>query len=112
MKAWNFQEYKNLRESVEEKDKSGEAQPLGAKISLGDGNDFEPFQISDDPKNQHYGKNKNLAPIVRAFKGGGNWGWSRDDSSGEDKPVKIGSKKLFLTGGATRDQIKKKKHIK
>lgn len=109
MKAWNFQEYKNLRESVEEKDKSGESQPLGAKISLGDGNDFEPFQISDDPKNQHYGKNKNLAPIVRAFKGGGNWGWSRDDSSGEDKPVKIGSKKLFLTGGATRDHLAGKK---
>jgi len=109
MKTWKFQEYKNLREAAENKDKSGGAQPLGAKISLGDGNDFEPFNVSDDPKSEHYGKNKNLAPIVRAFKGGGNWGWSRDDGSGEDKPVKIGGKKLFLTGGAVRDHLTGKK---
>ena len=108
MKTWKFQEYKNLREAAENKDKSGGAQPLGAKISLGDGNDFEPFNVSDDPKSEHYGKNKNLAPIVRAFKGGGNWGWS-SDGSGEDKPVKIGGKKLFLTGGAVRDHLTGKK---
>jgi tRNA nucleotidyltransferase/poly(A) polymerase len=109
MKNSKFQEYKVLREAAENKDKSGDSQPLGAKISLGDGNDFEPFQVSDDPKNEHYGKNKNLAPIVRAFKGGGNWGWSRDDGSGQDKPVKIGSKKLYLTGGAVRDHLSGKK---
>lgn len=109
MKTWKFQEYKNLREANENKSGGDKDQPLGAKVSLGDGNDFEPFQISDDPKSEHYGKNKNLAPIVRAFKGGGNWGWSRDDSSGDDKPVKIGSKKLFLTGGAVRDHLTKRK---
>lgn len=106
-----FQEYRLLREPDENtnQDKSGDSPALGAKISLGDGNDFEPFQISDDPKGEHYGKNKNLAPIVRAFKGGGNWGWSKDDSSGDDKPVKIGSKRLYLTGGAVRDHLLKRK---
>lgn len=105
MKTWKFQEYKNLRESAENKDKSADSGALGTKISLGDNNDFEPFQISDDPKSEHYGKNKNLAPIVRAFKGGGNWGWSKDDGSGDDKPVKIGTKKLYLAGGAVRDHL-------
>lgn len=108
MKIRSFQEYKILRESTEQ-NKSEDPSALGTKISLGDGNDFEPFQISDDPKSEHYGKNKNLAPIVRAFKSGGNWGWSKDDASGSDKPVKIGSKKLFLTGGAVRDHLMHKK---
>jgi poly(A) polymerase len=47
--------------------------------------------------------------LIRAFKKGGNWGWSRDDKTGEDKPVKMGSKKLFLTGGALRDHLMGKK---
>ena len=104
-----FQEFKTLRETNENKDKSGDSPGLGTKVSLGDNNDYEPFQISDDPKSEHYGKNKNLAPIVRAFKGGGNWGWSKNDSSGDDKPVKIGSKKLYLAGGAVRDHLTGKK---
>lgn len=82
---------------------------VGSKISLGDGNDYKPFEISDDPKSEHYGKNKNLAPIVRAFKQGANWGWSRDDNTGNDKPVKVGSKKLYLAGGAVRDHLAGKK---
>lgn len=76
-----------------------------SKITLGDGNDFRPFVISDDPNSETFGQNSGLAPIVRAFKKGGNWGWSRDDKKGEDKPVKIGGKKLFLTGGALRDHL-------
>lgn len=109
MKTWKFQEYVQLKEANENKDKGGDSMPLGAKVSLGDNNDYEPFNVSDDPKSEHYGKNKNLAPIVRAFKQGGNWGWSKDDSSGEDKPVKINGKKLFLAGGAVRDHLTKKK---
>lgn len=82
---------------------------VGSKISLGDGNDYKPFEISDDPKSEHYGKNKNFAPIVRAFKQGANWGWSRDDNTGNDKPIKIGSKKLYLSGGTVRDHLAGKK---
>lgn len=82
-----------------------EAGAVGSRVSLGDGNDFLPFEISDDPKSEHYGKNKNLAPVVRAFKQGANWGWSRDDSTGNDKPVKITGKKLYLAGGAVRDHL-------
>lgn len=98
-----FQEYLNLREA-EEKDEGGSS-PLNSKITLGDGNDYEPFMVSDDPNSEHYGKNKGLAPIIRAFKKGANWGWSKDKESGEDKPVKVGSKKLYLTGGAVRDHL-------
>lgn len=112
----SFKNYKILKESTNasedsegKKDKSGNSEALGAKISLGDNNDFEPFVVSDDSKSEHYGKNKNLAPIVRAFKAGGNWGWSKDDSSGSDKPVKIGGKKLYLAGGAVRDHLSNKK---
>lgn len=108
----SFQEYKLLKEANQNKNgTAGEAGdgPVGAMISLGDGNDFESFEISDDPKSEHYGKNKNLAPIVRAFKGGANWGWSRDDATGNDKPVKISGKKLFLAGGAVRSHLKGEK---
>ena len=113
----SFTEYKLLKEGTDENEsggggdnKSGEGGgALGAKVSLGDKNDFEPFQVSDDPKSEHYGKNKNLSPIVRAFKSGGNWGWSKDDNSGDDKPVKIGGKKLYLAGGAVRDHLAGKK---
>lgn len=111
MRATNWREYRLLREQQEKKT-NGASQELGAigtKVSLGDGNDFIPFEVSDDPKSEHYGKNKNLAPIVRAFKQGANWGWSRDDSTGGDKPVKISGKKLYLAGGSVRDHLKGKK---
>lgn len=119
MRSLNWQQYRLLRESEDgsgnggvPKKVNGASQELGAigtKVSLGDGNDFLPFEISDDPKSEHYGKNKNLAPVVRAFKQGANWGWSRDDATGNDKPVKITGKKLFLAGGAVRDHLKGKK---
>ena len=108
MKAKSFNEYKLLRESQESK-ADNETNAVGTKVSLGDGNKFEPFEISDDPKSELYGKNKNLAPIVRAFKQGANWGWSRDENTGKDKPVKITSKKLFLAGGSVRDHLLGKK---
>lgn len=103
---------KTFLEYVEDKKKpsaGGGDEPVTARISLGDGNDFEPFVVSDDPNSEFYGKNKNIAPIVRAFKKGANWGWSKDEKSGQDKPVKVGGKKLFLTGGALRDHLTGKK---
>lgn len=83
--------------------------PVSSKITLGDGNEFPPFVVSDDPNSQFYGKNAGVAALIRAFKKGGNWGWSKDEKSGEDKPVKMGGKKLFLTGGALRDHLFGKK---
>jgi tRNA nucleotidyltransferase/poly(A) polymerase len=106
----SFKDFKLLREQEEKSKKGGKSGPeVDAKVSLGDGNDFDPFVVSDDKNSEHYGKNKNLAPVVRAFKKGGNWGWSKDDGSGEDKPVKIGAKKLFLVGGPVRDHLKGRK---
>lgn len=107
MKYKSFSDYKLLREQEETKGKGAKngPEPLSSKVSLGDNNDYEPFVVSDDRNSEHYGKNKNLAPVVRAFKKGANWGWSKDDGSGEDKPVKIGSKKLFLAGGPVRDHL-------
>lgn len=97
-------------EFVENKKKDGDDNGgLNSKITLGDGNDFPELMVSDDPNSEHYGKNKSLAPIIRAFKKGANWGWSKDDGSGEDKPVKVGTKKLFMTGGALRDHLSGKK---
>jgi tRNA nucleotidyltransferase/poly(A) polymerase len=106
MTAKSFHEYRQLREADENKsDGKSDSGGVGTKVSLGDNNDYVPFEVSDDPKSEHYGKNKNLAPIVRAFKGGGNWGWSKDEGSGDDKPVKIGTKKLYLVGGAVRSHL-------
>ena len=110
----SYKKYRMLREAAEGKSSNGppggnESGAIGTKVTLGDGNEFMPFEISDDPKSEHYGKNKNLSPIVRAFKQGANWGWSKDDTSGNDKPVKIGGKKLYLAGGAVRDHLKGKK---
>lgn len=105
-KPKSFHEYKLLRESEES---NLESNAVGSKVSLGDNSQFHPFYISDDPKSENYGKNKNLAPIVRAFKSGANWGWSRDNDTGKDKPVKISSKRLFLSGGAVRDHLLGKK---
>jgi tRNA nucleotidyltransferase/poly(A) polymerase len=102
----NFLRYKQLREADENVGGDDtESGALGLRVTLGDGNNYKPFIISDDPKSEHYGKNRNLADIVRAFKQGANWGWSKDDASGEDKPVKISGKKLYLTGGALRDHL-------
>jgi hypothetical protein len=110
MKAKSFNQYKLLRESEENKTTTNSGEnAVGTKVSLGDGNQFPPFEVSDDPKSENYGKNKNLAPIIRAFKQGANWGWSRDENTGTDKPVKITSKKLFLAGGAVRDHLLGKK---
>ena len=110
MSVRSFSKYKLLRESAGEISNSQDGHnAVGSKISLGDGNKFPPFEISDDPKSENYGKNKNLAPVVRAFKQGANWGWSRDDSTGNDKPVKINSKKIYLTGGTVRDHLLGKK---
>lgn len=105
-----FQNFRQLKEATDPQAKSKDnGGALGAKISLGDNNEFQPFEVSDDPKSEHYGKNKNLSPIVRAFKSGGNWGWSKDDATGDDKPVKITGKKLFLAGGAVRSHLKGEK---
>jgi tRNA nucleotidyltransferase/poly(A) polymerase len=109
-----FSDYKRSKDQLNEASetngkKSENDLGLGAKITLGDNNDYLPFEVSDDPKSESYGKNKNLAPIIRAFKDGANWGWSRDDKNGNDKPVKIGSKKLYLAGGAVRSHLKGEK---
>lgn len=106
-----FDQFKLLKESSEtsESKPKKSSNALGTKITLGDNNDFQPFEISDDTKSAHYGKNKNLAPIVRAFKSGANWGWSKDDETGDDKPVKIATKKLYLAGGAVRSHLKGEK---
>lgn len=105
-----FLEYVQLRESEESpsEDNSDDG-GMSTKLTLGDGNDYDPFIVSDDSKSEHYGKNKNLAPLVRAFKEGANWGWSKDDKTGEDKPVKISNRKLYLAGGAVRDHLMGKK---
>lgn len=100
---------------IKQKDQQGQSSvgdtetSVNSRITLGDGNDFPPLVVSDDPNSQFYGKNSGLAVIIRAFKKGANWGWSKDDKSGEDKPVKMGGKKLFMTGGAIRDHLAGKK---
>lgn len=99
---------RSFLEFVEDK-KEDKSNAISSKITLGDGNDYEPFVISDDKNSEHYGANKSLAPIVRAFKKGANWGWSKDEKTGTDKAVKITGKKLFLTGGALRDHLVGKK---
>lgn len=103
MKPRSFLEYVQYREALQRQEKG--VGPVTSRISLGDGNDLPPFTVSDDANSEHFGKNRDLAPIIRAFKKGGNWGWSKDDSTGEEKPVKISSRKLFLTGGAARDHL-------
>lgn len=98
----SFHKYLLLRE---EKEVEGR---VSARVTLGSDNDFEPFFVSDDPASAQYGKNRNLAPIIKAFKKGGRWGWTRDES-GEEKPVKISGKKLYLSGGTVRDHLSHKK---
>jgi tRNA nucleotidyltransferase/poly(A) polymerase len=104
----SFSSYFALREAQENGESKGGSKSkdsVGTKISMGDGNNFQPFFISNDPKSEHHGKNKNLAPIVKAFKEGANWGWTRDPKTGEDKPVKITGKKLYMVGGSVRDHL-------
>lgn len=103
----SFSSYFTIREAQENGQKSnGQSKDsVGTKISMGDGNNYQPFFISNDPKSEHHGKNKNLAPIVKAFKEGANWGWTRDPKTGEDKPVKISGKKLYMVGGSVRDHL-------
>ena len=111
MVAKSFQEYRQLREASEGGDKGGDENTgIATSVVLGKNNDFEPFSVSDDPKSENYGKNAALAPIVRAFKSGGNWGWSKDEGSGDDKPVKITGKKLYLSGGSVRSHLFKEKN--
>ena len=111
MVAKTFQEYRQLREGDESSEKKGDSDSgIATSVSLGKNNDYEPFQVSDDPKSENYGKNAALAPIVRAFKGGGNWGWSKDEGSGDDKPVKITGKKLYLAGGSVRSHLHQEKN--
>jgi len=113
MSVRTFSQYKLLREAGEISSLQSGPNAVGSRISLGDGNKFPAFEVSDDPKSENYGKNKNLAPVIRAFKQGANWGWSRDDQTGGDKPVKINSKKIYLAGGTVRDHLlgKKPRHV-
>ena len=104
-----FSEFRRIREAQDGTDsQSPTKQSVSTKITLGDGNAFQPFIVSDVGSSEHAGKNANLSPIIRAFKDGGIWGWTKDKTSSDQKPVKVGSKKLFLAGGAVRDILKGK----
>lgn len=106
----SFKQYRQLREASDDSgDKSKNKEDhadLHSNITLGDGNDFPPFVVSDSRSNRdHGGQNANLAPIIRAFKTGASWGASKDKETGDLKDVKIGGKKLYLVGGSVRDII-------
>jgi tRNA nucleotidyltransferase/poly(A) polymerase len=110
--AFSFQEYRKLREAADgnsDGDKKGNDEAhadLHSNITLGDGNDFPPFVVSDRKGNrEHGGQNANLAPIVRAFKDGATWGATKQKEDGQLKDVKISGKKLYLVGGSVRDII-------
>lgn len=103
--TFSFSEYRKLREATDGSKEETHA-GLHSNITLGDGNDFPPFIVSDRKGNrEHGGKNANLAPIIRAFKNGASWGATKDKGSGELKDVKISGKKLYLVGGSVRDII-------
>ena len=108
--AFSFEEYRKLREASEGSSDSGKNdeshKDLHSNITLGDGNDFPPFVVSDRKGNrEHGGQNANLAPIIRAFKDGATWGATKQKEDGALKDVKIGGKKLYLVGGSVRDII-------
>ena len=110
----HFAEFRKLREEAEEpkgtpdsKEPKLDTPQVSARITLGDGNDYKPFIVSDNPASEHQGQNENLAPIIKAFKTGAIWGWTKD-KDGTDKPVKISGKKLYLSGGSVRDILKGK----
>lgn len=119
MKFKSFKEFKKERTFSESTENDADSdsnrgdktdqQGLSTRITLGENNNFKPFIVSDDAKSEHFGKNRNFAPLIRAFKTGANWGWTKDSKSGEDKPVKISGKKLYLCGGAVRDFLVGKK---
>jgi|GEM_PF-2750117 tRNA nucleotidyltransferase/poly(A) polymerase len=109
--AFSFKEYRKLREAADgnsDSDKGSDEshKDLHSNITLGDGNDFPPFVVSDRKGNrEHGGQNANLAPIVRAFKDGATWGATKQKEDGALKDVKISGKKLYLVGGSVRDII-------
>jgi len=100
-----FSEYRKQRELAEGNDPKESNAELHSNVTLGDGNDFPPFVVSDDRSNrEHGGQNASLAPIIRAFKNGGSWGTTKE-KDGNLKDVKISGKKLYLVGGSVRDII-------
>lgn len=108
--SMSFKEYRKLREAVEgkpeSKDNDEANKGLHSNITLGDGNDYPPFVVSDRKGNrEHGGQNANLAPIIRAFKDGATWGATKQKEDGALKDVKISGKKLYLVGGSVRDII-------
>lgn len=108
--VFSFEQYRKLREAADGRDDSKDNDEahkgLHSNITLGDGNDFPPFIVSDRKGNrEHGGQNANLAPIIRAFKDGASWGATKEKDSGQLKDVKISGKKLYLVGGSVRDII-------
>ena len=108
--ALSFKEYRQLREAADGNSDSGKNdkahKDLHSNITLGDGNDFPPFVVSDRKGNrEHGGQNANLAPIIRAFKDGATWGATKEKETGNLKDVKISGRKLYLVGGSVRDII-------
>jgi tRNA nucleotidyltransferase/poly(A) polymerase len=114
-KPVKFSEYIILRETL---DTTGEDQQAATKppiqgvstsVVLGKNNNFKPFVVADDSRNPDFPKNKNLAPIIRAFKDSKKVrvydSISRD---GEPKAHTLGAKALFMVGGAVRDHLKGK----
>lgn len=105
----SFQEFRKLREAADGTPDSGKDEAhkdLHSNITLGDGNDFPPFVVSDRKGNkEHGGQNANLAPIIRAFKDGATWGATKEKDTGGLKDVKISGAKLYLVGGSVRDII-------
>lgn len=108
-----FTEYVLLRELDEKKspddDKSGKgSSSVSTSMKLGSNNEFQPFVVTDDPRNQKYPSHENLAPIVRAFKDASKI--KVYDSLGKDgksKPHTLPQKKLYLVGGPVRDHLSK-----
>lgn len=112
----NFEEYFKQRQSkrplVEMDEKKSEpAKPGGVttNITLGKDNDFQPFVVTDDPRNPAYPSYPNLAPVIRAFQDSNKVAvYNSMGNDGSAKPHKLGSKKLFLVGGPVRDHLKGK----
>lgn len=103
-----FRDYVLLRE-LDEKDPERKTAGVHSSIVLGKDNDFKPFIVAGDERNPAWPVNKNLSPIVKAFKDSrkvtvyGSLG-----KDGEAKPHTLGAKQLFLVGGAVRDHLKGK----
>jgi tRNA nucleotidyltransferase/poly(A) polymerase len=108
-RATNFREYILLRE-MDEKGNGSEKKPgITSSIVLGKDNGFKPFIVTDDNRNPAYPSNKNLAPIVRAFQDSKKVKvYNSISKDGEAKPHTLGSKTLYMVGGAVRDHLKGK----